>query len=81
MCTVTDPTMQLQPESLSANLMLDGKYNYTLSADQFLQIPCISFFPSAPKEFDKEMTTEDFYAYLNGQGMSLGDCNKIRGNN
>ena len=58
-------------------------YYNTLSAGQFLQntMHIIFFFlPSAPKEFDKEMSTDDFYAYLNGQGMSLGDCNKIRGN-
>ena len=81
MCTVTDPTKKLPSESLSAKLMLDGKYN-SLGAGQFLQIPCIFvFFLLAPKEFDEEMSTEDFYAYLNGQGMSLGDCNKISGNN
>ena len=39
------------------------------------------FLPSAPIKFDEEMSTDDFYAYLNGQGMSLGDCDKIRGNN
>ena len=39
------------------------------------------FLPSAPNKFDEEMRTDDFYAYLNGQGMSLGDYDKIRGNN
>ena len=36
--------------------------------------------PSAPKEFDVTMSDEEFYAYLNGQGISLEECDKIRGN-
>jgi hypothetical protein len=49
-------------------------------ADQFLhEITMRMFLPSVPKEFDVEMSNEDFYSYLNGQGMSLGECDKIRG--
>ena len=37
-------------------------------------------FATAPEEFKVSMNDKDFYAYLNGKGLPLDDCDKMRGN-